>query len=896
MKKLLLILLIAVAQHLHGKTLTSVAIFPPGLVIQYQISYQLTVTCTYDDRSTDNCASVNGGITWKSGQSKITVVNGLVRGTADPGAKARISGTIQVFAGGMTDRIGVYVQHPGDVWYLYPTPDWTHYKQNGTAYTPTLAVGATTALGEAYATAGGGWHTGTPINAPCTWTSSDTTKVVVDRGGHATGIAPTGSAPVTVTCNLYGDGGFATTNSVSGWLSPGNFSRITVVNGGTSNKTWYVRHDGGRRDQCDGLHDQSYAAAVRGPVVTARWMPNSVMNIGDQIAQKGRIYQVTVAGTTGSAAPGLTTTANGTSTDGTVTWKNVAAYPTNRACAFDNLRDLWADEVTYNKAQWIISGGDTVIVRQNPDGYNIGGDYKVPNNFGANLNCLASCPMPTIPSGTAERHTRILGENWQACHSDAAKTQLWQSWGAYTGINISDSQFVDAQCFRIAQKASCITQNNYTHHCTAADNFGSKAIFSSAYSSNDNVKDVYVDGIGGNGWYGAVGVGVAVDYLHVRGTIGGINMDDLSWTSGNISTAGGFSMTNSTVEFSGCVVEYPQTHAYPFLECRDEGGGSDGFGTASTSGDWYFDHDVFFANMSDGFDLLHSGMDKFTFTNSISAASSGAAIKMGSGKQVLIRNNLFMANCDRTQVAFGDEPNGNATAVPGTFIPCRAGAGIGMPLDAFGTTVFDHNTFLVTHDTPLEIVCSGGDDCTHNQGTFTNNIVVGVRDKSPNLTNSGSPALFYSEGDKFLTSADGAIAGWRRHSNNIFYNVRQGWCPTGLGPTEKCSQWNGTVNTNSAADPKLANEILSITSESQLDVFNPFDLSHQPVAPSGWLLSSTSRARNAGFAQSGVTTDFNGFNYASPPSLGALEYQSSAPPLTVNKIINSQINKRAAIK
>ena len=65
-------------------------------------------------------------------------------------------------------------------------------------------------------------------------------------------------------------------------------------------------------------------------------------------------------------------------------------------------------------------------------------------------------------------------------------------------------------------------------------------------------------------------------------------MDDTPHSLGNISVAGGFTMNNSITEFVGCVEEYPIVHKYPYIECRDSetGGYGDGFGTASTTGDW----------------------------------------------------------------------------------------------------------------------------------------------------------------------------------------------------------------------------------------------------------------------------------------------------------------------
>ena len=93
---------------------------------------------------------------------------------------------------------------------------------------------------------------------------------------------------------------------------------------------------------------------------------------------------------------------------------------------------------------------------------------------------------------------------------------------------------------------------------------------------------------------------------------------------------------------------------------------------------------------------------------------------------------------------------------------------------------------------------------------------------------------------------------WTDRSNNIFY---------GFAASADTCNWSKEV----CADPLLASEPPQTwTGESQLDNFN-------------FNLSSASPARGAGTAISGLTTDYNGSPYASPPSDGAVE---SSDPTT----------------
>jgi hypothetical protein len=864
---------IATATYTAGtKTLASIAVSPQAASLQTGSTQQFTALCTYTDKSSDNCSSV-GGATWSTSSlsdvnknagygGALTVSNsGLATAVGDPGSGGYWNYYVVATAGTATDKASVFGQHAGDTWYQYPTPDLNFFgdTQKGGLFPLNVAVGSTVTIGSGLEI--NNPHvssTGSPFQGSCNWTSSSNSIATVDRHGQVTGVSP---GPVTITCGQMGNAVFGTSN-MPGWVAPGNVITLNVVPGGNSNTTWYVLPGGGTlysstnpSGQCNGQANVTYAAA----------------------------------GGTG--------------------------IQTNLACAVGNIRDLWADGVTYQQLQWVIKGGDTVIVAPITGGYNTGldqpgGSTWIPTNCQGNAY---GCYMPSIPSGSASQHTKILGSNWASCHNDSAKTTLVASYGANGAINVTDSQFVDVACFELIGKGACT--GGYTNSCTATSNYGNNGILESALSSDDTYTDVFIHGTSGNGIYGPTGVGVVANYLHVRGApSAGIEMDDNAWNSGNISVAGGFTMNNSIIEWTGCVEEYPVVHNYPFIECRDQNTGAygDGFGTASTTGNWYFDHDTFQYNFQDGLDLLHSGMQTLSITNSFSQANEGQAFKIGSGDNIVFRNNIALGNCYRLGDLIGDEPASALT--PGGGPPgvnyglCRANANVAMHFTNQGTYQVQNNTIIsVTGtDTPITLGCEGGwDFCANANAVFQNNLMMNYLDtlnpNNVNLDGGKIPALFYLLNDgneenwgipvnypfspdtNFPYSAGSPLYfmpledGWQTRSNNIYWNIRTidpgyagvpdktygplNWCPlswnTRLGPSF------GTSETCDTQDPLFVNEpansmTTSISTESDLDNFN-------------FTPSPSSPANGAGVAIAGLTTDFNGNVRPNPPSIGAIE-------------------------
>ena len=806
LKRLLVLLGLLSGSFGYAKTVTSVAVSPQGAVLVVGTSMQYSALCTYSDSSTDDCTAA-GGATWSTPTAALTLTssgNVTWNSSYDPenktlfpeGAQTAI-GDVHVTAGGMSDTAQLLAQSSGATFIVWTTPDPGFYGdiQTGAYPPPTVAVGATVTIG-----AGFQWNQGGPANPfqmTCNWSSSDNTIATVNRYGMATAVAP---GTVTITCGAAGNGQYETDVQYSG-----NTFTFNVIAPTPTNQTWYVRPNGGTpfinstqtpNGQCDGLHDADYP---------------------------------------------------GTGVD--------------QPCAVGNFRYLWTDQVTPNHEQWMIGPGDTVIIRQNPNGYNLGLDQLAPAYGGSAtlpINCgNPDCYMPTIPSGTASNHTKILGENYGSCTSDSAKTKLLVTWGAIYGINVKDSQYVDISCVEVTQVAACAYSAAFTNECQGNSNYGRNGVVESALTSNVTYTDMLVHGLALEAIRGATGAGVVANRVHIRGTpFGGFDMDDVPHSLSNMSVAGGITMTNSLTEFVGCIEEKPIVHNYPYIECRDQntGGYGDGFGTGSTTGNWTFDHDIWRYNFQDGLDLLHSGLQSLSVTNSQSYGNDGNQFKLGSAQNVTFQNNFAVSNCQRIAYLFGDEPA--SAIVPGVNL-CRADGGdVIISFYAYGNYLLQYNTMVGYGDVLLGYHCDfGSDNCSTANTTMQNNSLMGYADTN-NGYNGGENAAMICAAT--ATDCDNALSnfpanqGWATRNNNQYDGTRK--CPISLTANETCN----------TQDPLFVGEPSNpITDETVFDNFTGH-------------LTSSSPLIGAGVAIPNLLVDQTGALRPNPPSIGAFEYAAAS--------------------
>jgi hypothetical protein len=606
----LFLICVATAPAFAVKSITAVTVSPHGAVVVQGTSLTYKTSCTYSDQTTDACTAENAGpATWTSYFSTCYPITSSGAATWTSGSSCDPSNNPAFSSGSWTaqayisvcyqkvcDKAGALAQHSGDTFYPYITPDYRQYNSGDSfgniPYDLNVVVGSHPQLGLGYVyNKSDMGTTGTPGQFTCNWATSDASKATIDRYGAVTAIAP---GKVTMTCNPGGNGVMG--KSVQkGWsqANGGNGINLVVVNPKPTLRHWYVRPDGGSYydrsnssgNQCDGLSD----------------LP--------------------------------------------------AAKASGHHCAVSNIRNLYWNDVLGTTNVWVIGAGDIVdIAPSSPAsaGYNLNSDVG-----GGPHNCYYGgygCYMPPIPSGTADHHTIIRGTNYANCNSDAQKTLLNGSMGGKYIMNLIDSQYVDVQCVEISQQSQC--GGIFANGCGGSKpNSANNGIWISALSSSVTLTDVYIYGLAATGIFGASGYnGITMNRLHIQGMPAfGINMDDAPWASSNISVAGGLTMTNSIVEWTGCVAEHPVVHQYPYVECRDSETNNnwsspDGIGEGNTSGYWSFDHVIMRYNWQDDFDMLHSGMQYLSITNSQSYGSVGASFKIGPAEYVQLINNQSVQN------------------------------------------------------------------------------------------------------------------------------------------------------------------------------------------------------------------------------------------------------------
>ncbi len=802
LQRLLVLLVLFSGTFAFSKTVSSVAISPQGAVLIVGTSMQYSAMCTYTDASTDDCTAA-GGATWSTPTAAMSVTSAGVatwNASYDPGNKSQ-------FPNGAQTAIGmVHVTAGGfsDTGQLLAQPSGGSFvvftTPDGGFYgdIQTGAYPSPTVVVGATVTMGAGYTSvnGSSANPfQMTCNWSSSDNTVATINRYGLATAIAPGA-VTMTCGAAGNGQYASMQY------SGNTFSFNVVAPTPTLQTWYVRPGGGT------------------PFVNATQTPNGQCD-------------------------GL----------------HDADYPgngINQPCAVGNLRYLWTDQVTANHEQWMIGPGDTVVVRQNPNGYNLGMDALSPAYGGTTgfqpINCgNPDCYMPTIPSGTAAHHTQILGENYGSCHADSAKTKLLVTWGAKYGINTKDSQYVDVACFEVTQVQPCAYSGSFTNNCPGNSNYGSVGVIQSALTSNVTYTDLFVHGLASEAIRGATGAGVVANYLHIRGVpFAGFDMDDIPHNWSNISVAGGLTMNNSITEFVGCVEEHPQVHNYPYIECRDQQTGAygDGFGTGSTTGSWIFDHDIWRYNFQDGLDLLHSFLQTLIVTNSQSYGNDGNQFKLGSAQNVVFQNNFALANCQRIGQLFGDEPA--SAIVPGVDL-CRAdGGNVIMTFAAYGNYTVQNNTMVGYGDVSLAYMCdAGSDNCSTANTTLQNNSIVGYSD-SFNGYNAGANSAMLCAATS--TDCDNALSdfppnqGWATRNNNQFEGARK--CPLNLTANETCNTQN-PLFINQPANP--------ITNEAIFDTFTGHITSSSPLI-------------GAGIPIPAILVDGAGLVRPSPPSIGAYEF------------------------
>ncbi len=536
-----------------------------------------------------------------------------------------------------------------------------------------------------------------------------------------------------------------------------------------------------------------------------------------------------------------------------------APYPgsgSNQPCAFSDLRFLWDDQ-TYgntNQNNWAIHGGDTVLLRGGP--WRVGFDSATDTTWCDGGQGPYSCSNPTIPSGTATQHTRILGENFASCSTGTATkktalTQIFGGFGVDTVLNLTGTQYVDVECLEVTEhNGQCVNVGSpaVPRSCvksgSSMDDYANNGIVTDQTTSNVLLQDIYTHGLMYRGLYGPIGGPITMARVDASfNAFAGWDFDN-----GGTPNGPGASIDASyvTMKGNGCNEEYPIVDAFPATSCYDfnSGGFGDSWsGQTCSSGScaldsFTCDHCVMAYNTKDGFIGPHVQITNLKITNSMSYGNMGEQWKWGTSANstTVVENTLTVGNCARLDSPMPGAPSGyNANL----SLFCRADGDVfSFYSGANSTVVFANNAVVTYTAVPFDLSCLSMGTCGSTPYVFRNNIVLGLLNTTPRyaaIGNDGTselPALYYQSDSSDMVVDD----------HNVFYNLRSGLCPS-----------SGNV----CADPLFVNEPdLTLTDEASLDNFD-------------FLLSSGSPAIGAGVAIPGQTTNYNGQPVASPPDIGA---------------------------
>ena len=337
-----------------------------------------------------------------------------------------------------------------------------------------------------------------------------------------------------------------------------------------------------------------------------------------------------------------------------------APYPghgTNRHCAFNDYRSLWDDQHSYGKVGWVIAGGDTVILDTNKKGWRVGFDAAGANDpWCSGGNGATSCSNPTIPSGSAAQHTRILGRNFEHCSANSAKTQIFGGHGVYAALNLSGAAYTDVECLEITRHSQCVTHGDPMlpsgcHRDYPFDDYDQDGVVTDVHTHDVLLQDLWIHGHPDRGVIGAIGGVVTAERVTIAyNGMAGWDFDDGRSTASVNAT---LNFLDSVIEWSGCNQEYPVRSANPAISCygQSNGGYGDGIGTPANMGmDVVIDHSMFRYNTQDGEDFGHidTGSHKLRITNSLSYGNSGGQFKWGPNfLNVIFANNIAIGSCMR---------------------------------------------------------------------------------------------------------------------------------------------------------------------------------------------------------------------------------------------------------
>ena len=588
-------------------------------------------------------------------------------------------------------------------------------------------------------------------------------------------------------------------------------------------------------------------------------------------------------------------------TSGQCNGKYDAAYPgtgVNQNCAVNDVRYLWADN-SGNPNAWIISGGDTVVIRgcaalgtqlnpSNPNcrlGYDNATSGGGANSWCGSGNPNATCFNPPVPMGSAAQPTKILGGcaygtytctpiNSNYPYGTTNETQLFGGFGLAWAFNLQSTNYVQMEGLEFTthnlyngsgsgQCTASVGTPAYPQSCstgTPYSDFANSALLlglnGSAASQNITLQDIYIHGMASAGIYGPLGGPITMTRVFVGyNAFAGWNFDDGYGTENGAGAS--IAASYVTMNFNGCYEEYPISHTYPARVCYDTNSG--GFGD-SWSGQGSGGQGAYLAsftcnycvndyNTKDGFIGPHIIIPTISITNSVSIGNMGSNWKWGGSdgypNTTTFENNLTVNNCTRMEFSMMGVPSAFNTYLTGF---CRAGGnGMASVIPIGSTWNLINNTFITAQQIALFVACSGSDVSCSSTINSTNNVFLGYVDPNNPYGGSTVPTLYYLPTGTTLNV-----------SHNDEYGMQGGTCPS-------------TTNGTKCVSPLLLNQPSQTwVSEAALDVFNPFvaNNSFYPTSGSPLLLAGTT---------GGPSTDYYGVSYTNPAPMGGVQYVASSP-------------------
>ena len=663
------------------------------------------------------------------------------------------------------------------------------------------------------------------------------------------------SSSMLITINAAANPLAIATSTLSSATAGTAYSQSLLATGGTTGYTWSVTAG----SLPEGLTLSSGGAITGTPSASGTSSFTATVSDSSSPAQTQSANlsivvaaaQASTGGTTWYVRPDGGTRYSANVTTGQCDGLGDAPYPgtgVNQHCAFSSPMMFFTDG-SYNTGSglgwsWIGQGGDTYLIRgslASGASYRMG--YANNGQYCDSTGCwgIAGAPidsyMPPPPNGTASQHTRILGENYGACTSATAKTQLHGGWGLYTVMNMRGASYVDLACLDVTDFSSCGGANQAVS-CDSTQDYARFGILTTNGTHDFTMTDVNIHGLAYTGLQGPTGGNVVYNRINIMGNGGsGFNADDGSGTTG----FGSLLVENYNISWNGCAEEYPIVDAIPYGDCRDDqtGGYGDGFGTttvASPAPGWqvHFDQGIVSYNTQDGLDALHiSGPGStMTVTRTLAYGNEGQQIKVG-GATAIIQNSVIVGNCKALTQTIPGRPVPTGDNL-GDF--CRAGnSAVVIGVTPGQPAIFQNNTIQTSGNIGLEVVTNGPSVAT-NTLLYNNNIFIGYN--NPDNDNQNPTPIY---GDTDLTMLTNPGASW---TNNSYYGWRANWsCPAAGESNAQCG------------DPGLTDETWHLYGYGNL-------------AP----LSLSSPVVGAGIVVPSISLDYTGSTRPNPPSIGAYEY------------------------